>query len=338
MQQVTMPQSPHKPLSYRIRAELYTQLAQMEISGLPFDKAFALLDVAAPAKARIDTMKKLVARGIDVAKAGQRSGLFTPLEARLIHAALTAGSPAVMYRRLADFYTQRAMQLATMKSRMLMPVFVLLLALLLQPLPALIGGSIGVGGYLVQILRPIIVLAMLFYGGRWLWRHALNAPANSSTQSLLLGVPLLGPLVIRCSVRDFFERLALMLEAGVSMLDALPAALDTLQIGAIKREFAKIGPRIANGAALAGAISGLTYLSRENSGERLVEFVTTGEASGTLPEMLMRHTSMETASINAFYQQLAEWMPRIFYGLIMLWMAYGLLTGGGFMPKVPRDL
>jgi hypothetical protein len=27
------------PLAYRIRAELFTQLAQMEIAGLPFDKA-----------------------------------------------------------------------------------------------------------------------------------------------------------------------------------------------------------------------------------------------------------------------------------------------------------
>ena len=47
---------------------------------------------------------------------------------------------------------------------------------------------------------------------------------------------------------------------------------------------------------------------------------------------------METEAISALYQQLADWVPRVFYGLIMLWMAYGLLTGGGFMPKVPKDL
>ena len=29
----------HTPLSYRIRAELFTPLLQMEIAGLPFDKA-----------------------------------------------------------------------------------------------------------------------------------------------------------------------------------------------------------------------------------------------------------------------------------------------------------
>ena len=321
-----------------MRAELYTQLAQMEIAGLPFDKAFALVEVAAPAKARLDAARKLTARGIGPSKAGEQSGLFTKVEARLIHAALSAGSPAAVYRRLADFYTQRALQLARMKSRMLMPVFVLLLALFIQPLPALIGGSIGAGAYLLQIVRPVILLAALFYGGRWLWNRMLHASARSPQETPLLRVPLLGPLTVRRNLQDFFESLALMLEAGISLLDALPAALDTLEVGAIRREFGQIAPRIQKGAALAGALSGLAYLTRATNGDRLIEFARSGEASGTLPEMLMRHTSMESESINDFYQQLAEWAPRIFYGLIMLWMAYGLLTGGGFMPQVPKDL
>ena len=333
-----MSQSAHRPLSFRLRAELYTQLAQMEIAGLPFDKAVAILDVAAPAKARLDAFRKLTARGMNPAQAGEKSGLFTKLEARLIYAARNTGSPALMYRRLADFYTQRAMQMSTMKSRLLMPMCVLLLALLIQPLPALIGGAIGVGGYLWQVLRPLIVLAMLFYAARWLWNVALDQSAHSSQPTWLLRLPLIGPLIVRRNVRDFFESLALMLEAGISMLDALPAALATIEIGAIKREFARIAPRIEKGAALATALAGIKYLTRENNGDRLIEFVTTGEASGTLPEMLMRHTRMETELINNFYTQLAEWLPRIVYGLIMLWMAYGLLTSGGFMPKVPSDL
>ncbi len=333
-----MSASTHKPLSYRVRAELYTQLAQMEIAGLPFDKAFALLEVSGPARLRLDAMKKLTARGINPATAGEKSGLFTELEARLIHAVLIAGSPAAMYRRLADFYTQRAMQFATMKSRMVMPLFVLLLALFLQPLPALIGGSISVGGYLLQVFRPIIVLLALLYLVRWWWNRLLGQSAKSPLEPLFLHVPLLGPLIVRSNVRDFFESLALMLDAGVSMLDALPAVLDTLQISAIRREFAKISARIENGAALAGAISGLAYLTPENNGDRLIEFVTTGEASGTLPEMLMHHTRMETESINDFFKQLADWAPRIFYGLILLWMAYGLLSGGGLMPQVPKNL
>lgn len=327
-----------KPLTLRLRAELYTQLAQMEHAGLPFDKALALLNFASPAGARLDEMKKLAARGIDPATAGERSGLFIKRDARLIRAAMQAGSPAAMYKRLADLYTQRAMQLATMKSRMAMPLLVLLLALLLQPLPALVSGAISAGGYVVQILRPLVVLALFFYAGRWLWNYLLDDAETSTRATFLLRVPIFGPLLVRHNVRDFLESLALLLEAGVSMLEALPAALATLQIGAIKREFGKIGPRIEKGATLASAMSGLGYLSDDGNRARLIDFVTTGEASGTLPEMLRRHTALETEAINDTYKQLAEWTPRIFYGLIVLWMAYAILAGGALVSTVPANL
>lgn len=306
----------------------------MEIAGLPFSKAFAILQLAPSAASRVDAARKLTARGVDPAKAGERSGLFTLLESRLIAAALSAGSPAAMYRRLADLYTQRAMQSATMKSRMMLPAFVFLLALFVQPLPQLIGGTVSVVGYLVLALRPLLVLVLIFLGVRWLFAFLRDGPA----EALLLQVPLLGSQIVRRNVRDFFEALALMLEAGISMLDALPAALEIIEIRPIRRDFARIAARIENGAPLANSLKGLAFLNKSNNSMRLVEFVTTGEASGTLPEMLMRHTSMETEAINGSYQQLADWGPRIFYGFIMLWMAYGLLTGGGVMPKVPKDL
>jgi general secretion pathway protein F len=131
-------------------------------------------------------------------------------------------------------------------------------------------------------------------------------------------------------LRDFFESLGLMLEAGVSMLEALRPALDTLVDGDIRRELSRITPRVAMGASLIDSLQGIGYVSDD----RLIQFVRTGEASGKLPEMLLRHTRMETESINGFLEQLAMWIPRLVYGAVLMWMAYGLLTGGGFMPSV----
>ena len=124
----------HKPLPYRIRAELFSQLAKMESAGLPFDRALSVLHLAEAGQERLVSMVSLLKRH-DFAMAGERSGLFTRLEARLIHAAVSTGSPAHMYGRLAECYTARAMQVATMKSRMVMPAGVFLLALIIEPLP-----------------------------------------------------------------------------------------------------------------------------------------------------------------------------------------------------------
>ena len=327
-----------KPLSYKTRAELYTQLAQMEMAGLPFDKAFALLEIDGPATARLEATKKQTARGIDPATAGERNGLFNKADARLIRAALAAGSPGAMYKRLADLYTQRAMQLSTMKSRMVMPAFTLVLALFLKPLPALVGGAIGAGGFMWQIIKPLLILALLFYGGRWLWRHVLTQAEDSPLGSLLLQLPIAGTLLIRSNLRDFVESLALMLEAGISMLDALPAALETLQIGVMRRDFAQLAPRIEQGGNLTTALAGNPWLERTAEGHRLLHFVDTGENSGKLPEMLLRHVAMETEEINSYVEQVFAWLPRIFYTLIALWMAFSILRSGAFMPQVPKDL
>ena len=302
----------------------------METAGLPFNRAITVLNLPGAAQPRLVAMREIVGKGNDPAMAGEKSGLFTKLESRLIRAALTAGSPAGIYRRLADYYTDRAMQLATMKSRLMMPAFTFLLALVIQPLPALVGSSIGVAGYLWGVLKPILAIAAVIVGIRWL----AAGNASSKRKSFYQRIPIYGPVFVQRNLRDFFESLALMLEAGVSMLDALPAALDTVEDGDIRRELTKIRARIAQGVPVAQALRDITYIKDE----RVIQFAETGEASGTLPEMLMRHTALETAAINNTLEQLAGWVPRILYAMVALWIVYGLLSGGAFMPRVPKDL
>jgi general secretion pathway protein F len=325
-----MPLANNKPLSFRIRAVLYAQLAQMETAGLPVDRALSIINLSSPLQTRVEAMRTMLKKGVEFALAGEKSGLFTKLEASLIRASTNAGSPARMYRRLADFATDRALQLSTMKSRLALPAFMFLAALFIQPIPLLVTGSLSGIGYLWQVLKPVLLIAAVIYGFRW-W---VSRDVRSKGKSLYQSLPLYGPIFVRRNLRDFFESLALMLEAGVSMLDALPAALDTVEDDDIKRDLAKIRPQIEKGGSLTDALRNVKYIDDE----RVIQFSQTGEASGTLPEMLMRHTKMETESINGFLEQLTMWAPRIIYGIVVLWMAYGLITGGGFMPRMPNDI
>ena len=311
--------SPPKPLPFRLRADLFAQLAQLETAGIPFDRAFAMLKLPKPAEARLELMQKLTAKGRDPSQAGEQSGLFTKLEARLIRAALHAGSPGATYRKLADFYTDRAMQLATMKSRLALPAFMFVAALFIQPIPQLASGAISFFGYLWLALRPIMLVALIYGGIRFL----MSTDARSNGKSFYQRIPIVGPMFIRRNLRDFFDSLGLMLDAGVSMLEALPAALDTVEDGDIRRALAQIRKQVEKGVPFAAALGGVAYISDH----RVIHFVQTGEASGTLPEMLLRHVKLETDEINSFYEQLATWTPRILYGAVVIWVAYGLLAG-----------
>ena len=323
----------HKPLPYRIRAELFSQLTKMESAGLPFDRALSVLHLAEAGQARLVSMVSLLKRH-DFAMAGERSGLFTRLEARLIHAAVSTGSPAHMFGRLAECYTARAMQVATMKSRMVMPAGVFLLALIIEPLPGLASGSLGLFGYLFQVLRPLFVVAAIFFAARW-WLSWQLRPVDEAKQkaaSPLCSILLLGRLIVRQNVRDYFESLALMLEAGLPMLDALPLAIDTITEPPIKREFSRVAPRMAGGVTLSKAVADLAFLGSAHSRQRLISFIHTGEQSGTLPEMLLRHTVMETGAINDTFELLATWAPRVVYGLVALWMIVSIFSAPGLAP------
>jgi type II secretory pathway component PulF len=331
----------HTPLAFHTRAELYAQLATMEAAGLPFDKALGLLRLPGPAQKRLQTMRKLLARRTDFCSAGEKSGVFTTLEASLLRAAVSAGSPARTYRRLTDYYTQRALHAKQLKSRLAMSAMVLLVALLVQPLPALVAGSLGVGAYLIHIFSPLIALACIAYLvvalPHWL-RNAPVTPMRAAIDNLLPLLPLFGPMHVRHNLRDYFESLALLLEAGMPILDAFPRALATISNNAIKRALAGVGPRIEKGASLTQAISNLPYIGKSIGNSYVIDFVQTGEASGSLPEMLFRHAAAETASLQHFQQQLMDWLPRIIYAVIAGWVAYGILRGPGIAPRLPEDL
>jgi type II secretory pathway component PulF len=311
-----------KPLPYRIRAELFLQLSRLEGSGIAYDRAIATIGLPAPGAQRLKAMQALAARGVDAAKAGEQSGLFTKLEARLVRAALGAGSPAPIYQRLATYYSARAQQWTAIKARLTMPAFVLGLALFIQPLPGLIGGTLGVAGYAWQVVAPVLaiaaVIALLRLVPATLYRH----------------LPLYGPIVIRSNLRDYFESLALMLEAGVPMLEALPAATDTVSDGDIRRELARVRKKMEQRATFANALGEVSCLR----GSRALAFAHTGEESGKLPEMLMRHAEMETADIALFYEQVAAWLPRIVYALVAIKITAGIFSSGGVGPRIPTDL
>lgn len=331
-----MPIQP-KPLPIQTRANLFNSLAGMEKAGLPVDRAVALLRLPGNAQARLVLFKRLLARGADIATAGESSGLFSPMEVSVLRAALHAGSPATSYRRLADNYAQQAQQIAAIKSRMLFPLLIFMIALCVNPLPGLITGTLSGGGYLLQVLSPLLLLLGLFFLATRLkawFEQASPTPQQRWIAQQLTRVPVFGAMHVRRNNRDFFASLALMLEAGIPMFDALPKAVETISNVCIRADFSRIKAHMAQGATLAQAMGKIPSIGNA----QVIGYIQSGEASGTLPEMLLRFANAETGAIAHFQQQTAAWLPRLAYGLVMLWMAYSILSSAAFMPHVPQDL
>lgn len=331
-----MPPSPHGTLPLGERALLFAQLAAMEKAGVPADRALATLQLSPPTQKRVTVMIRQLAQGRDLAGAGQKAGLFSPLEVTLLQAAQSAGSPARVYERLASHYTHKAAQTKALQSRLLMPAAVLVLALLIQPLPSLVAGNLGPLAYLWGVCQPLLLLAALVLGGRHLLQR-LERPAAlrvSALDACLLRVPLFGQAHARRNIRDYFESLGLLLEAGLPMFEALPKASATLSNSQLRCDFSGLQQRVQAGAPLAQAILPLEFPGKP----QLAGLIRSGEASGTLPATLLGHASRESAALAEFQEQLATWLPRLVYVAVALWVAYGLLTGGGLAPRLPAEL
>ncbi len=332
-----MPAHYHNPMSYNTRADIFQSLATMEDAGLPFQKALGLIKLPKHLQPRLTQTLKLVTRGENPAVAGEKSGLFSSLESRLLRAALTAGSPAPTYRSLSRTYRRSAMQAAKLKSRLMLPLFIFALALFIQPIPGLIKGSMGIGNYLAQSLLPLLSLGGLMFFAIYLAkRFERRNPKDDFIliNRLLLGIPVIGSIHEKRCNTDFFESLGLLLEAGVPMFDALPVALNAIRNSIIKDKFASIESKVVKGLPLVQALKGLSYFS----GSRVIDFIETGESSGTLPEMLSRYVNEQYESINHLQQQLVDWLPRLVYAAVVCYLAYGLIGGNGFAPSIPAEL
>lgn len=321
------------PMKLNVRAELFSQLATMEDAGLPFDNALRLVHLPPRERPRLAGSRKWVRLGI--ADAGLKGGLFTSLEASLLRAAAASGSPSRAYHLLSDHYARRAARTKVMKSRMMLPVVMLVIAVFTRPLPNLVTGTLTWGGYLLKYLLPWIAVggaAYLLGEPSQRWRSARSL--QNTLGRVFSLVPLFGPIQLRRNVRDFFDSLALLLEAAMPILDALPIALSTVRNQTLRKQLSQIKPRVKAGASFAQAVAELSFPNHTHA----CALIAPGEASGTLPQMLFRYSEAETVAINRFDDLVAEWIPRIVYTSTALLIGYGLIHSGAFSPLLPQDL
>lgn len=321
------------PMRLEVRAGLFNQLATLEDAGLPFDQALRLVHLPARERWRLTGTLKWIRLG--VADAGLKGALFTSIEGPLLRAAAASGSPSRTYHLLAEHYARRAIRTKVMKSRMLLPALMLVIAVFIRPLPNLVAGTLSWGRYFLRYLLPLLAVA----GGAWLLgdlsrrSQSVRTFRNALAQVPAL-LPLFGPIQVRRNLRDFFDSLALLLDAGMPILDALPIAVSTVRNQSLSRQLSQIKPRIEAGASFAQAVSELSFPGHAHA----CALIAPGEASGALPQMLFRYSEGETAAINRFDDLVAEWVPRIAYTSTALLIGYGLIQSGAFSPQLPHDL
>ncbi|HUM96058.1 MAG TPA: type II secretion system F family protein [Candidatus Competibacter sp.] len=321
-------------LTARQRGRLFSQLAAMERAGILPARAFGMIGGDLPSEARrgLERTAAALAKGAEIARAGQSNGVWLPWEARLLRAAGAGGRLEALYRRLSEHYAGRAKLWDRLKSRLLPPFLILILAALVAPFPALFQGGIGPGGYLLRAAGP----PLLLYGALrvLVFAHRRQQAGETAAPSarMLSALPVLGGLLARQQRRDGVFSLLLLLESGVPVLDALPLAGESLADPLWRARFAFAAAALADGrSAVAETLHRYGVVDDPDA----VASLAGGEAAGRLDRVLAHQLRQWDAQLEHQWETLAEWAPRLFYAAVAIWMAAAII--GGYRPMTVLD-
>ncbi len=174
----------------------------------------------------------------------------------------------------------------------LVPVFEGVYARANTTLPAptrlLIAVSGLVRGYMISVLALLVAAGALVYvalrteGGRWL------------LDAVKLRVPLFGPLVRKAVMARTCRTLSVLLSSGIPLIEALETVARVAGNRVVEDALQRVVARVQDGGTIADAL--------RHTGEfptMVIQFVGTGEESGTLPAMLARAAGYYEQQVDA---------------------------------------
>ena len=315
-------------LTAHARSRLFAQLTTLEQAGVPPARAFTLIGGDLPPKAHraLAQTAAALARGMSIAEAGENSGVWLPWEARTIRAAAAGGRLESLFASLSAHYASRSILFRRMKSRLIFPLLILLLASCIAPFPALFQGAIGPGEYLLRAIGP----PLLLYGGLWLlafaYRQQLARETSVAWARLMLAIPILGGLLARQQRRDGLFGLLLLLESGVPILEALPLPLAGQGVAdpLLRARYRAAAQALAKGDPSVAATLDRYGVVGDPGASALFA---SGEAAGRLNQVIRHQLHQWDHRLELQWDTLAEWAPRLIYAAVTGLMVMGIFGG-----------
>lgn len=314
----------HAPLDAESHARLFLQLAHTEKAGFPAAEAFGMIAKNdTTLRKRLDTMPARLKSGQKIADAGFKAGLFDDNHRALIAAAENSGKLAELYKKLADYYNGVAKRQKKMRSRLYLPAFILAMAFFVQPLPQLVAAKISLGRYLYESAGQLLIMAIGITLLIKLPRILASMNLMAEWHHLQLRVPPIAKWVTNRQLNTFFFMLAVLLDAGQPFTTALPQAIASIKNTPLRKQFAPALAMMETGSSVAETLASVALMKANT-----LQIIKSGEHSGQLAGTLLHFTEIDAENLALQDEAFAEWLPRLVYTAIGLWMAASILAQG----------
>ena len=294
------------PVIKRKQLTIFTrQLAILLDAGLPLIRSLRTLE----RQSKDPIVKMVLGETADAVETGatfsealaKNPKSFDKLFLNMIRAGEAAGAMETILNRLANFMESAARIAGKVKSAMIYPVVVLIVAggvtvglmvfivpnftkifddlLEGEPLPALTQWVISLSnmmknqslGMIGGIVAFIIVIKII--GKTKLGRHGFDW--------LKYNAPLFGPIVAKTAIARFSRTLGTLMSSGVGVLGALNIVKETAGNEVVSNAIAKVHDAVKEGEGIAPPLGATKIFP-----EMVISMIEVGEETGKLPDML----------------------------------------------------
>lgn len=226
---------------------------------------------------------------------GAYPAVFDGQTINLISSGEATGNIRDVLERLITHFTEQAEFRRKLVAAMAYPVFICFIAIgvviffvlyllpRLQTLLTSLGGKLPLSTKLLInfadffiIAGPLFLIAVVV-GAISVYQWRKTEAGKVASDALLLKVPLMGAFVMRVSVLNFCQTLAVLLENGITTADALRLAEKTAPNRAMRLQMREATDRVLEGESLSRALARTGYFPR-----LLLDRVAVAEQTGNL--------------------------------------------------------
>jgi general secretion pathway protein F len=272
---------------------------ELHKSGLPIAEALRILSgrVKDPAQ---QTINKGLLRNIQEGKSFSDSladmgKVFDSGAINLIGAGETTGNLHEVLDRLIEYMVNRREMRNKVITSMVYPCIILIAAIIVVALflfvlmPKMQGLFDSLGGELPFATRMLLglsdfllyvgpfILGGLFFLSTALWRWKKTERGGLIVDRFLLRIPLVGSMVIYSETTQITQTLGLLLENGVTTVEAFKLTERTIGNRFIAQEFRDARQKVTEGIAVSKALEGMGVMP-----DIMIDLISVGENTGNL--------------------------------------------------------
>lgn len=308
------------------RAQLYHEFAKLLGAGMHLDRSVdLLLEQGPPASMRsyLNGIKQGLSERLSLTESVARhnAGIVTPLEISLLDAGEKGGRLEASCEHLAHYFELRQKSRDKAIGALIYPVLLLHVGALFPDFTRMWNGG-GLQDYLMQTGGRLLIIwtALALLGVAW-W-FVLKLAAQSPAVDRLLGtIPLVGGARRHWALARFCQVFQTGLLAALRISEILRMAGKASQSAVLEGAGFRAAQSVEEGQALAPSLKVTGALPKT-----LASAVDTAEQTGTLDIEMGRWARAEAELASRAQDRAAEWLPRIFYVLVLLYIAWRVIS------------